>query len=228
MRDLGHAAEAVLHRPGPELADAGDVVELVDGGPQDLLEVSEAVDDGVDHRLGQPRDAREQPEAAGRHPHVEVRRAVRQVHRGGDPAEVDQLVVRQVRQGVEGLGQVPVAGLVEVVAHHEAAVVADAAHELLELEPDQAAVVAQLDDVALDLGRDAGHHLVALEHGDHVAQGDEVLDLEGREGDRHLVEPGLVALEGLHGLVGPGDDPGHGVDLVLLVADVDADHVHAL
>ena len=66
----------------------------------------------------------------------------------------------------------------EVVLDHEAAVVLDAAHELLELEAHEAAVDAELDDVSLDLLGDAAHHLGALEHGDDVADGDEVLDLE--------------------------------------------------
>ena len=53
--------------------------------------------------------------------------------------------------------------------------------QLLELEPDEPAVDAELDDVALDLLGDAPHHLGALQHDDDVADGDEVLDLERRE-----------------------------------------------
>ena len=54
--------------------------------------------------------------------------------------------------------------LVEVVLDHEAAVVVDAAHELVELEAHEAAVDAELDDVELDLLGDAAHHLGALQH----------------------------------------------------------------
>ena len=60
----------------------------------------------------------------------------------------------------------------------------------------------------LDLLGDAAHHLGALEDGDDVADGDEVLDLEGGQRRRDLVEAVLVALEGLQGLVGPGEQPG--------------------
>ena len=53
--------------------------------------------------------------------------------------------------------------------------------QLLELEADEPAVDAELDDVGLDLLGDAPHHLGALQQHDHVAEGDEVLDLEGRQ-----------------------------------------------
>ena len=77
--------------------------------------------------------------------------------------------------------EVPLGVLVEVVLDHEAPVVVDAAHQLLELQAHEPAVDAELDDVALDLLGDAPHHLGALQHGDDVAQRDEVLDLEGRQ-----------------------------------------------
>ena len=67
------------------------------------------------------------------------------------------------------------------------------------------------------------HHLGALQHADDVAQRDEVLDLEGGQAGRHLVEAVLVALEGLQGLVGPVEQPGDRLERVLLVADVDGD-----
>jgi hypothetical protein len=72
--------------------------------------------------------------------------------------------------------------LAAVVAHQVATVALHPAHELDQLEPDQAALVAQLDDVALDLGRDALHALDELEHVHHVADGDEVLDLQCGQG----------------------------------------------
>ena len=81
-------------------------------------------------------------------------------------------------QAGHGLVEVPVVVLVEVVADDQAALVLDAAHDLLELQAHQAAVDAELDDVALDLLGDAQHHLGALQQHDDVADGDEVLDLE--------------------------------------------------
>ena len=71
---------------------------------------------------------------------------------------------------------------------------------------EQAAVGAELDDVVGDLVADPAHHLEALQHAGDVADGDEVLDLERRQRAGDLVEARLVALEGLQGLVGPGQD----------------------
>ena len=121
----------------------------------------------------------EQPEAAGLQALVEVELLVGQVQRGADRLEVEQVLGAEVGERLERLVDVPVGVLVEVVLDHEAAVVLDAAHELLELEPHEAALDAELDDAELDLLGDAAHHLGALEHGDDVAHGDEVLDLDG-------------------------------------------------
>ena len=46
----------------------------------------------------------------------------------------------------------------------------DAAQHLLELQADQAAVGAELDDVVVDLLGDAQHHLGALQQHDDVAE----------------------------------------------------------
>ena len=109
---------------------------------------------------------------------------------------------------------------VEVVAHDEPALVLDAAQDLLELQADEPTVDAELDDVLVDLLGDARDHLGALQQHDHVAERDEVLDLERGQRARHLVEAALVALEGLQGLVGPVEQPGDRLERVLLVADV--------
>ena len=85
---------------------------------------------------------------------------------------------------VERLVEVPVGVLVEVVLDDEAPVVLHAAHELLELQLHEAAVDAELDDVELDLLGDPAHHLGALEHGDDVAHGDEVFDLDASTATR--------------------------------------------
>ena len=85
-----------------------------------------------------------------------------------------------------------------------------------------------LDDVAVDLLGDAAHHLGALQDGDHVAHGDQVLDLEGGEGAGHGVEAVLVPLEGLQGLVGPVQQAGGELEGVLDRPVVDGDHRQVL
>ena len=54
----------------------------------------------------------------------------------------------------------------------------DAGDQLVELQREQPPVGAQLDDVARDLVGDPPHHLQALGDHGHVADGDQVLDLE--------------------------------------------------
>ena len=114
----------------------------------------------------------------------------------------------------------------EVVARHEPAVVVHAAGELFELERDEPAVVAELDDVTLDLVGDAAHHLGALEHGRDVAQRDEVLDLEGRQRAGDAVEPRLVPAEDLERLVGAGEHSRDGDERALVPAVVDRHDAH--
>ena len=70
--------------------------------------------------------------------------------------------------------------------------------------------------------------LGALEQVDHVAQGDDVLDLEGGQVGRDLVQAGLVPLEGLEGLVAATEDRRDGLQLVALVLGVDGHHGHVL
>ena len=137
------------------------------------------VDDALDDRLGQAGDLGEQAEAARLQALLEVELLVGQVQGGADRLEVEQVLGAEVGERLEGLVDVPVGVLVEVVLDDEAPVVLDAAHELLELEPHEAALDAELDDAELDLLGDPAHHLGALQHGDDVADGDEVLDLDG-------------------------------------------------
>ena len=56
----------------------------------------------------------------------------------------------------------------------------------------------------------------------------EVLDLEGGQGAGDLVQAGLVALEGLQGLVGAGQDRGRALEHVPAAADVEGDDLHRL
>ena len=120
------------------------------------------------------------------------------------------------------------AALQQVVAQHQAPVVVGPAHQLLQLEADEPPVGAQLDDRHLDLVRDAPHHLGALQQADHVADGDEVLDLQGRQLGGRGVEALAVLLERLQGLIGAGEEQPRGQERALLVAEVDGDRVARL
>ena len=147
----------------------------------------------------------------------------------GPGGQVEQLGGGQLLEGGQRLldGQVGL-GDGQVVADDELAVVAEAAGELLELEREQPAVDAELDDVAGDLVADPAHHLEALEHAGDVAHGDEVLDLERRQRAGDLVEAGLVALEGLQRLVGAGQDGAGVLEDVAPAVDVEGDDAHGL
>ena len=107
----------------------------------------------------------------------------------------------------------------QVVADDQGAVGVHAGHQLVELQGEQPAVGAQLDHVAGDLVGDPADHLQPLHHGDRVAHGDQVLDLQRGQRAGDLVEPQLVALQGGQRLVGPGQDRGRVVqDVPLPVA----------
>ena len=149
----------------------------------------------------QARDAREEAVAARLHRRVEVEIGGEPEQRRDD-AQVEEILVGDVGELVDHDVEAARLGLDEVVAAHEPALVLDAAGELLELQRDEAAVVAELDDVALDLVGDAAHHLGPLEHGGHVAERHEVFHLERRQGAGDPVEAGLVAAEDLERLVG--------------------------
>ena len=116
----------------------------------------------------------------------------------------------------------------QVVADDQLAVVAEAAGQLLELEGEQPAVGAELDDVAGDLVADPADHLEALQHAGDVADGDQVLDLERGQGAGDLVEAQLVALEGRQRLVGAGQDGAGVLEDVAPAADVERDDPHRL
>ena len=92
----------------------------------------------------------------------------------------------------------------QVVADDQLALGVDAGDQLLELEGEQPAVGAELEDVVLDLAGDPDDHLESLRDDRDVAHRDEVLDLEGGQGAGDLVEAQLVALEGGERLVGAG------------------------
>ena len=140
-----------------------------------------------------------------------------------DCSQVDELVgVERAERVHEVLDRARVA-VGEVVAHDEAAVVFDAAELLVELQPHESTVDAELDDVARDLVGDAHDHLGALQDRQHVAQRHEVFDLERRQRTRHGVEPGLVPLDRLLCLVRAVEQPRDLFERMLLAAHVDRD-----
>ena len=116
----------------------------------------------------------------------------------------------------------------EVVVQQRGLVGGDADHGLLELHLDQAALGAELDDVALDLDRHAGHELGALEHGEDVVERHAALELERGQARRDLVEAGAVLVERREGLVGLGEDGGDLLEDVLRAVDVERDDLAPL
>src|SRR5207302_10866165 len=121
--------------------------------------------------------------------------ASRQMEHRSDDLEIEEIVGVELCECLEGIADMPLCVFVEVVEDDKAAVVFHPTHELFELEADEATIDAELDDVALDLLGDASHHLRSLEHGDDIAQRDEVFDLERRQRAGHAVEATLVPLE---------------------------------
>ena len=116
----------------------------------------------------------------------------------------------------------------EVVVQQRRLVGGDADHGLLELHLDQAALGAELDDVALDLDRHAGDELGALEHGEDVVERHAALELEGGQAGGDLIEPGAVLVERRERLVGLGQDGGDLLEDVLRAVDVERDDLTAL
>ena len=145
-----------------------------------------------------------------------------------DGMDVEEQLVVEVGKLVHHPLELDVGRLAEVVLGDEAPVLLDAAHELLELEQHETPVGAELDHVAFDLLRDPPHHLGPLEHGGDVADGHEVLHLEGRQRAAHAVEARLVALEDLERLIGPGEHARDGFQGVLLAPAVHGDDGHVL
>ena len=104
----------------------------------------------------------------------------------------------------------------QVVGDDVVELVVDLVVGLVQLQSQQAGVDTELDDHRLDLVGDAVHHLAALDDGDHVADGDDVLDLERGEVAERVVEAGLVALERLQRLVGAIEQPADLLQLALV------------
>ena len=162
---------------GPRFADAFDLDEVGKTRAHHLGQRAEAFDHVTGDRLRQPRDLAQQPVPARlqRRIEVELRREVQ--HRRDD-AQVEELVVGDMGETRRDLHEHPLRRLDEVVLAHEPQVGEHTSGELFQLQLDEAPVETELDDVPLDLLRDPAHHLRALQHGDDVADGHEVFDLE--------------------------------------------------
>ena len=91
------------------------------------------------------------------------------------------------------------------------------------MHANQAAFLAELDAVALDLLRHPRRHLGALHDDENVVERDGALELERREARQALVEPLPVGLERREHLVRSRE---HVRDLPQLVAEVPEEHGH--
>ena len=120
----------------------------------------------------------------------------------GEAAEVEHVLVGQVRPSVcsDG-GEVLLGVLDRVVADQRRLVGGDADHRLLELHLDQPALGAELDDVALDLDRHPGHQLGPLQDREHVVEDAAALELEHGQPRRR---PGRAARGTCRASPGPG------------------------
>jgi hypothetical protein len=150
----------------------------------------------------------------------------REVQHAADRPPVDQVVVVDLVEPLEHRADLVAVAPHDVVLAHQAQVVLDPADELLELELHEPAVGTELDDVPLDLFRDAPDHLGPLDRLGDVAHRHEILDLEGRERTAHRVEPDLVAAEDLQRLVGARQHARNRLERLLRVALADRDDRH--
>ena len=115
-----------------------------------------------------------------------------------------------------------------VVADQRRAVGHHADDRLLELHLDQPALGAELDDVALDLGRHPGDQLGALQHREHVVEDDAAGELERGQPAGDLVEAGAVLLQRRQALVRLREHRRDVLEDVLDPLDVERDDVAAL
>ena len=115
-----------------------------------------------------------------------------------------------------------------VVADDRVALPGHVPDELLELEPDQPALAAELDAVARDALRHPRDHLGPLEDDEDVVEHDGVLELERGQAGQHLLEPLPIRVERPERLVRLREDVGDGVELVPRRPDEDRDRLPLL
>ena len=148
------------------------------------------------------------------------------MQRGQGHAGIEHVVVLHSRHLGDRVVDVAVGW--QVVGDDELDLVVDVGVDLVELEPQQAGVDAELDDHRFDLVGDSVHHLTTLHHRDHISHRDHVLDLDGRQVVDRVLEAGLVPLERLECLVGAVEQTPDLLELSLEPAGVDVDHAHLL
>src|SRR6185437_6697311 len=206
-----------------------DDLQVLGRGREQLLQSTEVLDDAVQDRAGHAGYARQQSVTAWAGCRVQTFGRALQPHRASHGNQVEQVGCRQVGQIGEHLPyRATTPGGRDVVADDQFAVGVDPGHQLVQLQGEQAAVGAELDDLAGDLVGDPPDHLQALRHDGCVAHGDEVLDLQRRQGIGHLVEPHLVALERRDRLVGARQQLAAALQHVPAVPDVQADDPNRL
>ena len=166
-------------------------------------------DDSIDDRLGQPRDVRQQAEAAGRDRDVEIERGIGDVQHRWRPCQIEQaFAVQRVERG-ERLFEMPRRLFVEVVLDKEAAIVFDAGHQLEQLQLHEATLDAELDDVDFDLGL-AMRRTISVRCSTATMSRNVTRSSTSSADKRraHFVEAVAIALERLQRLVGPEHDVG--------------------
>src|SRR5436190_1798798 len=133
-----------------------------------------------------------------------------------------ELALRGARDRLEALSRALGAAVGVVVVDERGLLVRDVGHELLELEPDQPALLAQLDTGPLDLVRHPRRQLGALQRDQHVVEHDRPLELQRGQASYDLFEPGAVGLERAERLVRLREHVGDRVELVAALADEDS------
>src|SRR3954453_24076316 len=226
--DLLQTAKALTDVLRTHVSDPLDSLQLGVGGGQYLVQPRELAHYRLDHELRQARDAPKDPVAARRHGVVKgVQLAVVPEQLRQAP-EVEHVLVREPREGVEHEREALLGVLGEVVVDEGRLVGGDADHRLLELHLDQPALGAELDDVALDLDGHAGHELGPLEDREHVVKCHAALELERGQAGRDLLEAAAVLLERGERLVRLGEDDRDVLEDVLRPVEVERDDVAPL
>jgi len=142
---LLEAAEAGPDLPGPHRSDPLHALEVALRGPHDGVERAEVVDHPADDVLRDARDVGEHAIAARGDGEVERARRPVVAEQLDDALELDQVLVAKRTKLLERGGRLrPGAGGV-IVADDRVALCRDVADELVELQPDEAAFGAELD-----------------------------------------------------------------------------------
>src|SRR5687768_2003685 len=92
---LLQASQALAYLLGPDVPHAVHGLQVRVGGCQDLVEPPQVAHDGLDHELGHPRDAPEDPVAARRDRVVERVELAVVPEQLRQPPEIEQVLVRQ-------------------------------------------------------------------------------------------------------------------------------------